>query len=70
MSKTTKSSKKNKHKSIEKVGIKEVPSRAEESIKIGDIVNNSWKIIHIYEDGRFLVSNKDCAKVIETSDIK
>jgi len=62
-----KKSKQNKPKKVER---KEVPSRAEEGIKIGDIVNSSWKIVHIYEDGRLLVSQKDSAKVIQASEIK
>lgn len=41
----------------------------EKQLVLGQITKDGDKIMHIYEDGRVLVSSKDCAKVINKSDI-
>jgi hypothetical protein len=48
----------------------EVPVKPEKEIKIGDITEDGYKVCHLYEDGRVLLSNKDGTKVIHKSDIK
>lgn len=41
----------------------------EKQLVLGQITKDGDKIIHIYEDGKVLVSSKDCAKVLNKSDI-
>jgi len=64
------STKKNKQTKNKKEEVKIVPSKAERTIKLGDIVNNGCEVIHIYEDGKLLISSRDKTEVIELKDIK
>lgn len=41
----------------------------EKQLVLGQITKDGDKIIHIYEDDKVLVSSKDCAKIINKSDI-
>lgn len=44
--------------------------KEEKSIKLGQITKDGFEVKTIFDDGRVLLSNKDCAKVVNSSEVK